>query len=62
MASEQIMADMVMASEFPHLAGKYHVYGVPKIVINEEIQFEGSRPEAEFVTQLMKVIDMKKNS
>ncbi|MGQ9630721.1 MAG: protein disulfide oxidoreductase [bacterium] len=54
--SDQITADMVEAMEFPHLVNKYKVMGVPKIVINEKIQFEGAVPEPIFVRHLMKVM------
>ncbi len=57
MASDRITADMVEASEFPHLAAKYQVYGVPKTVINEVIQIEGAVPENMLVSELMKVED-----
>jgi hypothetical protein len=53
-ASDLITADMVSAGEFPHLSNRYAVYGVPKTIVNENIQFEGSRPEADFVEQLLK--------
>ncbi len=55
--SDQVTADMVEASEFPHLVGKYQVYGVPKTVINEVIQIEGAVPEHMLVPELMKVED-----
>ncbi len=56
-ANEHITADMVEVSEFPHLAAKYHVYGVPRTVINEVIQIEGAVPENVLVPELMKVED-----
>ena len=56
MASDLITADMVEASEFPHLANKYQVYGVPRTVINEDIHIEGAVPEAMLVEELMKVL------
>ncbi len=56
-ASPHITGDMVEASEFPHLAAKYHVYGVPRTVINEVIQIEGAVPENVLVPELMKVED-----
>ncbi len=56
-ASEHITADMVEVSEFPHLAAKYHVYGVPRTVINELIQIEGAVPESALIPELMKVED-----
>ena len=56
-ASELITADCVEATEFPHLANKYNVYGVPRTVINEDIQIEGAVPEKVLVAELMKVLD-----
>jgi len=52
-ASDSITADMVMAPEFPHLANRYDVMAVPKIIINETISFEGAVPEEEFVNFLL---------
>ncbi len=54
-ASPLIRADMVEATEFPHLAMRYQVMGVPRTVINEEIHIEGAVPEPMFVRELMKV-------
>ena len=36
---------MVEAIEFPHLAQRYMVSGVPKTVINENVSFVGAMPE-----------------
>jgi predicted DsbA family dithiol-disulfide isomerase len=44
-ASDKIKADMVEATEFPHLAQKYGVMGVPRSVINESHHLEGAAPE-----------------
>jgi glutaredoxin-like protein len=44
-ASPMVRADMVEAQEFPHLATKYQVMGVPRTVINEETHIEGAAPE-----------------
>jgi predicted DsbA family dithiol-disulfide isomerase len=57
MESEWITADMVEATEFPHLANKYEVYGVPRTVINETLHIEGAVPEPMLVNELMKVLD-----
>ncbi|MFC1464299.1 MAG: thioredoxin family protein [Candidatus Brachytrichaceae bacterium NZ_4S206] len=57
LASDLITADMVEATEFPHLANKYEVYGVPRTVINETIHIEGAVPEGMLVAQLMTVLD-----
>ena len=40
--NDAIRGDMVEAIEFPQLAVKYGVMGVPKVVINEEVEFEGA--------------------
>ncbi len=57
MASELITASMVEANEFPHLANKYQVYGVPRTVIEDVIHVEGAVPEAMLVDELLKVLD-----
>jgi predicted DsbA family dithiol-disulfide isomerase len=57
LASDRITADMVEATEFPHLATRYHVHGVPLTVINEVIHIEGAAPEAVVVSRLMTVTD-----
>jgi hypothetical protein len=54
MESDMVRADMVEASEFVHLVHKYNVFGVPKTVVNEEVEFEGSQPEPLFLAQVMK--------
>ena len=56
MASPQITGDMVEISEFPHLAVKYDVQGVPKTVINEESGFVGALPEMDAVKAVLKMI------
>ena len=43
-ASEQVRADGVESSEFPQLAVKYQVSGVPRTVINEDTYLEGAAP------------------
>ncbi|KPL83175.1 glutaredoxin [Thermanaerothrix daxensis] len=57
LASDWITADMVEVSEFPHLANRYHVYGVPRTVINEVIHIEGAVPENVLMAKLMLVMD-----
>lgn len=48
-----IKAHMIESVEFPHLANKYAVYGVPKTIINEKIQFEGALPDQVVVEQVL---------
>ena len=54
MESDLVRADMLEASEFPHLVHKYNVFGVPKTVVNEVVEFEGAQPEPLFLAQVMK--------
>ncbi len=51
--SDLIRADMIEASEFPHLANRYGVYAVPKVVMNDRVSFEGALPEKAFVDYLL---------
>lgn len=54
--NDNVKADMVNAQEFPQLAQKYNVFSVPKIVINETAQFEGSLPENAFVQKIVESV------
>jgi glutaredoxin-like protein len=58
--NEAITADMIEAIEFPHLAQKYNVMAVPKIVINESVSFEGALPESHFLEHVLLALDMVK--
>jgi hypothetical protein len=50
-ANPYITAIAVEATEFPDLARKYRVTGVPKTVVNEEIEVLGALPQEAFVEQ-----------
>ena len=50
--SPRVKADMIEISEFPHLAQKYAVQGVPRTVINEEHFLEGAAPEKMMLQKL----------
>ncbi|MCX8201460.1 MAG: thioredoxin family protein [Candidatus Caldarchaeum sp.] len=54
--NELITADMIEAIEFPHLANKYDVMAVPKIVINDKIFFEGALPESHFLEHVLMAV------
>ena len=43
-------------SEYPHLAQKYGVMGVPKIVVNEDHAFEGAMPDPLFLDQVKNAV------
>jgi hypothetical protein len=57
-ASEKISAAMVEIQEFPHLAQRYGVLGVPKVVINETESFEGAIPESLFLLHVLKAAEI----
>jgi len=44
-----VRTDIVEAGEFPDLAERYNVYAVPKIVINDTVEFVGAQPEPHFM-------------
>ena len=50
-ANPHITAYGIEVTEFPDLAQKYHVNGVPKTVIDDEVEILGAVPEEEFVEQ-----------
>ncbi len=47
--SSRVTADVIEATEFPDLAHRYGVRGVPKIVVNETTEFVGALPEREYL-------------
>lgn len=52
--SERVTADVVEASEFPDLVERYNVQGVPKVVVNESVEFVGAQPEARFLEHVLR--------
>jgi len=54
--SDKVRADMVEATEFPHLAIRYQVQGVPRTVINETHAVEGMMPEQAVLSELLKAV------
>ena len=51
--SDMVRADIIDAQEFPALAQKYGVIGVPKIIINEKVEFTGAFNEDLFAEQAL---------
>jgi glutaredoxin-like protein len=51
-ASPQITTSVVEITEFPDLAHRYRVTGVPKTVVNDRLEIIGAVPEDEFVKQI----------
>ena len=58
-ASPMVQADMVEAQEFPYLATKYQVMGVPRTVINEEFHIEGAAPEPMVLDKLREALGVE---
>lgn len=57
--SGRVTADVVEAQEFPELAARYGVRGVPKVVANERIEFVGAQPEARFLDHVLRAAAWK---
>ena len=53
-ASDKVRAVAIEATEFPELSRAYQVMAVPKIVMNDRVQFEGALPEAQFLDAVMR--------
>ena len=51
--SDMVTADVIDSGEFPTLAQKYTVIGVPKIVINEKVEFVGAFNEDLFAEHVL---------
>ncbi|MBN2600943.1 MAG: thioredoxin family protein, partial [Candidatus Marinimicrobia bacterium] len=56
LANKNITGDMIEATEFPHLAQKYQVRGVPKSIINETASIEGAVPEQVFLEKISDIL------
>jgi len=54
--SPRITADVIEASEFPHLVQKYRVMGVPKTIINENTHVEGAVPEQNLLQYVQQAV------
>ena len=53
--SSYVRADMIESSTFPHLANRYSVTGVPKIIINETGELTGAQPVTAFLDIIEKL-------
>ena len=56
-ANPLITADAIEATEFMDLTRKYRVTGVPKTVVNDQIEIMGGLPEEDFVRQALQIPD-----
>jgi predicted DsbA family dithiol-disulfide isomerase len=53
-ASDKVRAVAIEATEFPELSRAYQVMAVPKIVMNDRVEFEGALPEAQFLDAVVR--------
>ena len=53
-ASDKVTATAIEATEFPDLSREYRVMAVPKIVINDRVEFEGALPEPQFLDAVLR--------
>jgi hypothetical protein len=53
-ASDRVRATAIEATEFPELSRAYRVMAVPKVVINDRVQFEGALPESQFLGAVLR--------
>lgn len=58
--NEHVTADVVEISEFMDLAQRYQVQGVPKTVINDNVEFVGALPEPRFMEAVMQALKAAK--
>jgi glutaredoxin-like protein len=54
--SDYVTGDVIEAMEFPELSREYDVYGVPRVVINEDHGFEGALPEENYIAEITKAL------
>ena len=52
-ASDRVRSTAIEATEFPDLSQAYSVRAVPKIVMNDRVEFEGALPEPDFVAAVL---------
>ena len=58
---EQVTADVIEANEFPDLSRRYGVSGVPKVIINDKVEFTGAVPEPHFVAAIQQAVGIEPN-
>jgi predicted DsbA family dithiol-disulfide isomerase len=55
-ASSRVRAECIEATEFPEMAQRYRVMAVPKIVINDRVEFSGALPEPQFLDAVLQAV------
>jgi predicted DsbA family dithiol-disulfide isomerase len=54
MASDKVTMASVGAAEFPEVVRQYRISGVPKTVVNEQVEILGAQPENLFVEEALR--------
>jgi hypothetical protein len=57
MESDLVRSDGIEATEFLDLAEKFHVFAVPRTIINGEAHLEGSLPERFFLDAILRALE-----
>jgi predicted DsbA family dithiol-disulfide isomerase len=60
--SPHVTADVIEIAEFPDLAQRYHVQGVPKTVINEQVSVDGAVPESRLLALVLDAAERERES
>lgn len=58
MVSPLVSLDVIQANEFIELASAYGVFGVPKTVINDKVEFDGPVPEPVFINHIQRAVEI----
>jgi predicted DsbA family dithiol-disulfide isomerase len=61
-ANPNITAVAVEATEFPDLARRYRVTGVPKTVVNDTIEILGAVPQDMFIEQALATLNSQRST
>ena len=56
LASDRVRADAIEAMEFPELANRFAVFGVPKTVVNGSAAVEGAVPEPHLLAVIQRAL------
>ena len=60
--SPHVHTDVVEVQEFPNLARKYSVKGVPRTIINDRVDFTGAVPESVLVQRILEAAGLEEES
>ncbi len=58
----RITADVIEANEFPELAERFQVMGVPKTVVNGVQELVGAQPEARLMAAIRAALSQQSTS